>query len=195
MEIAARETEADGESVILHLVDDVMVEIETLPHYEQVVSADELAMMYLSLLVAEDISGHQKATCSFGHLVDMTMQIPVESVPVPALLVRAEAPGGDPAVEGAVTEHGPGAAVSVAAHKDAVGTGEDAYPVEGDIPAGQNLKGSAAEPEGEVTNDEIVALAYGQSTRGFPGHAQAHVVGICLAGIIRDPRYMVRGRL
>jgi hypothetical protein len=32
VEIAARETEADGESVILHLVDDVMVETETLPH-------------------------------------------------------------------------------------------------------------------------------------------------------------------
>jgi hypothetical protein len=96
VEIAARETEADGESVILHLVDDVMVEIETLPHHEQVVSANELAMMYLSLLVAEDISGHQKATCSFGHLVDMTMQIPGESVQVPALLVRAEAPGGIP---------------------------------------------------------------------------------------------------
>src|SRR2546421_1947035 len=112
-----------------------------------------------------------------------------------SLLVRAEAPGGNPAVEGAVTEHGPGVAVDAVAHKDPVGTGEDAHPIEGDIPAGQNLKGSAAEPEGEVTNDEIVAVAYGQSTRGFPGHAQAHVVGICHAGIIRDPRYMVLGRL
>ena len=81
------------------------------------------------------------------------------------------------------------------AHKDPVGTGEDAHPVEGDIPAGPNLKGSAAEPEGEVTNDEIVAPRFGQSTRGFPGHAQAHVVGICHARIIRDPRYMVVGRL
>src|SRR4249920_1375469 len=138
-------------------------------------------MMHLSLLVAEDISAHQKATCSFGQLVDMTNRIRVESVPVLVLLVRAEAPGGNPAVEGAVPEHGPGAAgPSLAAHMDPVGTGEDAHPIEDDILAEPNLKGSAAEPEGEVTNDEIVALAYGQSTRDFPGHAQTHVVGICL---------------